>query len=235
MKEGKTQKLSERLSAALFFVRQGSSVADIGTDHAYLPIYLAENGYSQRILASDINDGPCERARVNINEHGLSDIIKVRRCNGLSGIEDFAPDDIIIFGMGGELIISILNGCGYIKKKGIRLILQPMTSAAELYIWLCTNGFDIIGEEYITEASKHYRVICAQYSGIFLTPSVENAYIGKGSASDYFREYANNRLFVLETRIKGMKMSGRNTHYLDELREEIIKNQISKGAYGGNS
>ena len=99
-------KLSPRLAAVASFVGTGS-VADIGTDHAQLPIWLVQNG-RPRALASDINEGPCQRARVNIYQWGLHGKIKVKCCAGLDGIEDFSPDNIVIAGMGGELITSIL-------------------------------------------------------------------------------------------------------------------------------
>ena len=157
-------KLSKRLSAAATLVRNGAVCADIGTDHAYIPIYLAQNGISDKILASDINEGPILSARENIAYYGLSDKIETKIANGLDGIENFRPTDIIICGMGGELIAQIIESSNYVKNSGVRLILQPMTSIRELRLYL-QNGFEIIDENIVLDSGKLYQIICVAYDG----------------------------------------------------------------------
>ena len=157
-------KLSPRLMAAAGFVRSGAVVADVGTDHAYLPIYLCKTGRIRCAVASDINEGPVERAKINIASHSLEKKISVCHTDGLSGIESYSPTDIIICGMGGELIAEIISKAEWTKNRDIRLILQPMTHAEKLRDFLNREGYSIIGERIVKE-DKLYQIICAEYSG----------------------------------------------------------------------
>ena len=124
--------LSKRLSTAASFVRSGAVCADIGTDHSYVPIHLVLSGIVNKAIASDVNEGPTLIAKENVKKYGLDDKIIVRTANGLDGIEEYKPTDILICGMGGELISEILNRSEYVKNNEVRLILQPMTAIKEL-------------------------------------------------------------------------------------------------------
>ena len=157
-------KLSKRLSTVASLVRDGAIVADIGTDHAYLPIYLVQANIAKRAIASDINEGPIMRARANIEKNTLEDKIITYIANGLDGLEKHTPTDILICGMGGELIAQIIDTCDYVKNGDISLILQPMTTAFELREYL-KNGFSIYDEEVVFEDGKYYQIICARYDG----------------------------------------------------------------------
>ena len=156
-------KLSERLAAVASFVGK-VTVADIGTDHAQLPIWLVQNGHP-KALASDINEGPCQRARVNIYEWGLHGKIKVKCCAGLDGIEEFSPDNIVIAGMGGEMIASILADSEYSKKSRCRLVLAPQSMQDVLRRYLCENGFIITAETVVFDGGKYYQILSAEYTG----------------------------------------------------------------------
>ena len=158
-------KISKRLCTAASYVRNGAVVADIGTDHAYLPIYLALEKRIERAVASDINEGPISKARENIHKYDLDSIINTCVADGLDGIEKYSPTDIVICGMGGELIAQIIENSSYVKSSGIRLILQPMTSIKELREYL-QNGFSTIAESIVLEDNKLYQVICVEYDGI---------------------------------------------------------------------
>lgn len=156
-------KLSNRLAAAAEMCGEGS-VADIGTDHALLPIRLVLDGHPCA-AACDIREGPCERAHRNIEKFGLCDKIKVYCRPGLDGIDDFAPDNIFICGMGGEMIASILGASDYPKKSRCRLILQPQSMQDVLRRYLCSNGFSINRESVVYDAGKYYQIISAEYDG----------------------------------------------------------------------
>lgn len=156
-------KLKPRLAAVASFVGKGS-VADIGTDHAQLPIYLVQLGHP-RALASDINEGPCQRARTNIYANGLHGKIKVVCCPGLDAVEDFKPDNIVIAGMGGEMIASILEASEYPKSSGCRLVLQPQSMQDVLRRYLSENGFCIDRETVVSDGGKYYQVLAARYDG----------------------------------------------------------------------
>lgn len=158
-----TVKLSPRLATAVDFVRPGRLLCDVGTDHAYLPIYLCETDTTPRAIASDVRPGPLERARLHIAACGLSDRIQTRLTDGLSGLEASAPEDITVFGMGGELIASILAAADFVRSPEVRLILQPMTHPELLRSWLFAQGFAILGERLSVEDDRIYQTICAAY------------------------------------------------------------------------
>ena len=165
-------KLTPRLMTAVPYVRGGRLLADVGTDHAYLPIYLCEqgrltpviagNGESLCAIASDINKGPVERADQHIEAAGLSGVIRTVRTDGLTGLDTYDPADIIIFGMGGELIATILAASPWVLAGDRRLILQPMTHAEKLRAYLLENGLSIIGETLSQEGHRLYQTICAE-------------------------------------------------------------------------
>ena len=163
---------SPRLATAVPYVRTGRLLADIGTDHAYLPIHLCEagiltpvtagNGARIAAIAADINQGPVDRATEHIAEAGLSDRILPVRTDGLVGLDAYDPTDVIIFGMGGELIAAILAASPWALTGDRRLILQPMTHAEKLRAYLLENGMTIIGETLSQEGHRLYQTICAE-------------------------------------------------------------------------
>ncbi len=155
-------KLDERLMSAVPYLKKGGRVADVGTDHAYLPIYLLESGISSFAVASDLRKGPLERARQNVEAAGLADRIELVLCDGLSKIEPFAPDDILLFGMGGELIVSILDAAPWVQNQAIGLILQPMSHPEILRAYLLEQGFAILGES-LSFADRIYQTIYARF------------------------------------------------------------------------
>lgn len=157
-------KISKRLEAAASFARQGARIADVGTDHAYLPIYLLLTDRITGAVASDINIGPVERARENIYSFGAENKISLLLTDGLFGIEEYAPDDIFILGMGGELIVDIVSSAKWLKNPNLRLVLQPMTHPEAVREYLSQNGFSII-DELLVKEEKIYQIICAEYSG----------------------------------------------------------------------
>ncbi len=156
--------LTPRLAATANFVRKGAFVADVGTDHAYLPIALVLSGQAAGAVASDINEGPYLRALANVKNHSLEGKISVLHTAGLCGVEKFAPTDIVICGMGGELIASIIDDAPWTKSTSVRLVLQPMTHSEILRKYLLDNGFTII-HETLAKEEKIYEIICAEYTG----------------------------------------------------------------------
>ena len=153
--------LGPRLASAIPFVRPGDRVADIGTDHAYLPIRLVRDGISPQALATDIAQGPIDRAREHIRASGLVDRISTLRTPGLEGVGPFGPDTVLIFGMGGDLIARILDGADWLGTDGPRLVLQPMTHAEQVRIWLHGHGYVPCGEILSEEDGKFYITIGA--------------------------------------------------------------------------
>ena len=156
-------RISKRLSSAASLVREGVRIADIGTDHAYLPIYLYLSGKVSGGVVSDINQGPVDRARANLCDYGCESVFVAQRADGLSGVLDYGIDDIFILGMGGELIARIIEDEPRIKDEKYRLVLQPMTHQEILRKYLFCAGFEI-DEEILVDEDKIYQIIRARYT-----------------------------------------------------------------------
>lgn len=140
----------------------GNTAADIGTDHAYIPIKLIEDGICEHVIASDIKEGPLEIARQNILKYNLSDKIETRLGGGLSPLKKGEADAIIIAGMGGEMIEAILKDDEETAKAANLIVLQPMNSQYELRKYLIHNGYCITDEDIAIEGFKVYNVIIAK-------------------------------------------------------------------------
>ena len=198
--------LDSRLSLCASFVRDGVKIADIGTDHAYLPIWLLLNGKIESALACDINEGPLNSGKADVLRYDLSDKITLRLSDGLENVEECEADDIIIAGMGGELISRILSDCSWAKNKEKRFILQPMTKCEVLIKWLYESGFEIIEQKACECDKKHYTVMVAKYSGNCTTPSRSFLYLGKLDTEDEnSKAYLSHIVSHLEKRAIGDK------------------------------
>lgn len=134
----------------------GNKIADIGTDHAYIPIYLLENNLAKQVIASDIKKGPADIAKENIKKHNLN--IDIRIGDGLSVLEKDEVDTVIIAGMGGQLISEIINSRQDISRS-CNLILQPMNAQYELRKYLIDNNFTITNEDIAIEGFKVYNIM----------------------------------------------------------------------------
>lgn len=208
-----TPRLTPRLRAAAELVLQGAFVADVGTDHAYLPIALCLDGKARGGVASDINKGPIERARENIDKYGLGEKLSVVLTDGLDGIKDFSPDHIMILGMGGELIARILSDAPWTKRRGIRLCLQPMTHPEKLREFLAAEGYEVIDERIVIEEKedKIYQLILAEYSGVSEQYEEEELLLGKiniGRGGEELLRLAEHHVSVLSRRVDGKRSAG---------------------------
>lgn len=157
--------LDSRLRLCASFVRQGARVADIGTDHAYLPVWLCANGICPSAIAADINPEPLQSGKRTVEAAHLEDKITLRLSDGLREIAADEADDIVIAGMGGELIARIIGACDYARDPEKRFILQPMTRSEELLRRLCAGGFQILRQDCCVAANKRYTVLLVQYTG----------------------------------------------------------------------
>lgn len=169
--------------------RSGRVAADIGCDHAQLACWLARN-VSSSVIASDVRDGPLEAARRTVSESGVSNVTIVKS-DGLDKI-DYA-DDVIICGMGGELIARIISGCRFLNVD-TRFILQPMTKANYLRCWLCENGYEIIEEKAAPDGGFLYTVMLVKYTGVIGVPDELFALVGKNTDSGYLSKVAEKLL-----------------------------------------
>ena len=156
-------KLNPRLSLIASYVKKGSAAADIGTDHGYLPVYLAENDICRNIIATDINEGPLNNAIETAKNAGVFDKISFFLTDGLSGVPADSADTVIIAGMGGETMEGILKGAPWLKNENTHLILQPQSKIEELVSWLLREKFYIFDAELVREYGRIYLVIQAGY------------------------------------------------------------------------
>lgn len=152
-------KLTKRLKTIADLVPQGYNVADIGTDHGYLPVYLIKNRIAKKVIAVDINEGPLENAKKTIKNYKLEDYIQTRLGSGLSPIEPGEVDIVIIAGMGGLLIRDIFLDSRNVVGTVNKFILQPMVAQDELRKWLSQNDFKITDEKLAKEGSKLYEIL----------------------------------------------------------------------------
>ena len=142
-------------------ITPGLTVADIGCDHAYLPIYLVREGISPRVIACDINTGPVERAQENIEDVELTGRIEVRQGDGLSAVSRGEAESVVLAGMGGNLMIRILTEGADVLALVREIILEPQSEVGRVRHFLQDFGWRIISEDMVSEDGKFYPIIKA--------------------------------------------------------------------------
>lgn len=148
--------LTPRLRSVAQLVPQGAKFADIGTDHAYLPVWLLQRGIITKALACDLRQGPLDRARATAEKYGLTAHMDFRLCDGLAGVRPGEADTIAIAGMGGETIAAILAAAPWVWEQGCMLLLQPMSAQPQLRLWLQGHGYTIAREMLSREGDTIY-------------------------------------------------------------------------------
>lgn len=229
--------LSPRLQCAADMLGNLACIADIGTDHGYIPVYLASNNRSQHIIAADIKAGPLDSARRNAQKKGVSEKIEFMQTDGLSGMENYSLDGVIIAGMGGETIISILSTAPWVRDQRVRLVLQPMTKIGELSIWLYENGYRIDDEKLVLDKGRLYPVMLVQ-PGTGEKPSDAEIYVGScllNRRDPFLTEYLDWLIESFSKRLEGMEMSKQDSgkEYCEHTRRALkgflkMKEEIEK-------
>lgn len=223
--------LDPRLQKCAEFVRTGVRAADIGTDHGYLPIALLQCGKAVSAVAADINEAPLESARRNAVKYGEAKRMHFVLTDGLNGLNENDADDIIIAGMGGELIFRIVSEAKWLQDPSKHLVLQPMTTAAQLRTGLLALGFEIDREEAVFDGRKIYSVLSALYTGnVQKDPTLLFTHMGKiqpGSKNSV--RYAESVLHNLENKLKGIRHTGGDTEALCTVLEKIHTLYIERG------
>lgn len=150
--------LQPRLQCIASLVPKGARLADIGTDHGYLPVYLLQEGTIGHAIASDINALPLAHARATAAEYGVTEKLDFRLCPGLAKLRPEECDTVAIAGMGGETILGILEAALWTRDGAHTLILQPQTKADLLRRWLCANGYRFLSETLVRDKEQLYVV-----------------------------------------------------------------------------
>ena len=218
-------KLSPRLSLCANMVRDNKKIVDIGTDHAYLPIWLAKAGKVNHAIAADVKEGPLNSAIFNIKKYHVENIVETRLSNGLSKIYPYEVDDIIIAGMGGELIIEIIKYASWIKN-GKRLILQPMSRAYDLRKFLIDNSYDVFDEKAVLSDERVYTVLNVGFKENITSKSKLFPYIGlldKGNIGEIEKRYILTQISHLKNKILGLNLKNLSNE-ADELKD--IMNEL---------
>ena len=174
MESSVTGRMSKRMLAVADMVSRSREqdnktyrVADIGCDHAFVSIYLMQHGIADKVIAMDVNPGPLEAARKNIDRYlGTSEgaEIDIRLSDGFAGLKKGETDAAVVAGMGGKLVISIIEGAD-VFVPGYKLILSPQSDVPEVRLYLLEHGFKLMDEDMICEDGKYYNIICAEYVG----------------------------------------------------------------------
>ena len=198
--------LSPRLQAVADWVPAGAKLADIGTDHGYLPVWLITNQRITEAVAADLRAGPLDAARRTAQRFGIDGQISFRLCDGLTGIQPGEVDTVAIAGMGGETIAGILESAPWTREEDTLLLLQPQTAFFELRDFLSKNGYRILNEKIIREGYRLYIAIEAKHGD----PEEMNAgelWAGKNSNDPLRGEYLTWISGVLQKALHGKQQA----------------------------
>ena len=167
-------KLSNRLLAVASFVTDGNVLADVGTDHGYIPIYLLQEKRIPRAIAMDINAGPLQRAKEHISLYGLDNYIETRLSDGVAALTPGEVDTVLVAGMGGGLVMHILEEGKEVCRQAKELILQPQSELERVRAYLWSNGYVILGEDMVLEDEKFYPMMRVVYQNVVDTENAGN-------------------------------------------------------------
>ena len=221
---GKILQLQPRLRLLAELVPPDATLADVGTDHGYLPVRLLQERKIRRAIASDINPLPLEHARSTAAEYGVKEGIEFRLCPGL---RDIAPEEvnvIVIAGMGGETIAAILEEAPWTREQGLQLLLQPMTKAEILRHWLANNGYTFTAERLVSDKGHLYPVLCVTGGQRAKLTDAEAIGGVRLEGDPLWDAYLERQTQKLRRKIEGLRRAGRgqeDTATLEELCREL--------------
>ena len=225
-----TRSLEARLFSAAELVRQGAVFADVGTDHAYLPIFLLKEGRISRAFCTDINAGPLASARKNCEESGCLDRTSFLLTDGASTLAGHGITDYAICGMGGELIADIVERAEHLKNPEISLVLQPMSKQERLRAYLAASGFEILTESYSYDAGKYYVCFLAKYTGVCreiddaeaVLGSKNAEYVNKDAQIGYIEQKINSLTRAMNGKSRGGECDGSEAGIIAAAGERLL-------------
>ena len=222
--------LNLRLMSAVGFVRQGAVFADIGTDHAYLPLFLLSEGRIERAVLADINEGPLESARRNAEATPYADKVELCLTDGAAALQGKGITDYAICGMGGELIADIIERAPHLRDESLNLILQPMSRQSVLRRYLASRGFSITAECYSEDSGKLYVCMQVKFVGEYREISDAEAEFGWKTTEivnkNLQKEYIKQKKQSLTRAAYGKRLGGEDTSAEEALiaaAEELIR------------
>ena len=221
--------LNARLLSAAELTRQGAVLADIGTDHAYLPLFLLSEGRIEHAFATDINEGPLDSARANAEQYGMTERMSFILTDGAAALAGKGICDYTVCGMGGELIADIIERAPHLADEGIRLILQPMSRQEKLRSYLYSHGFEIVSESYSFDAGKYYVCLLAKYTGKCREISTLESHIGLNGTKivnkNFQKGYLEAKIASMTRAVLGKQSAGKidadEARILEEIKEYI--------------
>lgn len=211
-------KLTDRLLKIADLVTKGKKIADIGTDHGYIPVYLLNKGHVDFAILADVNKGPLENARSEVRHNNLTDKVDLRLGSGIEVLNENEVDEVIIAGMGGILISELLEAKKSVAHNLDKLILQPMQAQDELRKYLLNNGYEILDEVLVKEDFRIYEIIVAKYTSKNTVVDDEIYYeVGKKlieNKDSLLNEFIDKKIFMYNSILKKLE---------DKTGEEIEK------------
>lgn len=221
--------LSPRLMALARQVPRGARLADIGTDHAYLPVWLIRQGIVPEAIAADLREGPLERGREVARRWGIpEERISFRCCDGLAGVSRREADTIVIAGMGGETITHIVTESSWARETGLLYLLQPMSAVPELRRFLSREGFSIEEELLVPEENKLY-VIFRVRPGRTRPYTLGEQWLGRqwnGQVSPLRQQYMDDIISRRTRALEGMRRGAERMEAQIAEMEEILRQMI---------
>lgn len=215
--------LTPRLKSVAELVPDGARLADVGTDHAYLPAWLLQEGRVVSVVVSDLRPGPLDRARQTAERWGLTGRMAFRLCDGLTGIAQEEADTVVIAGMGGETITSILTKAPWSREEGRTLVLQPMSAQEDLRLWLSENGCRIV-QEVLSQEGENLYVSMQVTAGVMGPMTLAELWAGRQNQSDPLRGlYLEKLLRKTERAVAGLRAArGGDPIRLARLEEVLV-------------
>lgn len=239
-------KISKRLETVASLVTQGGVLADVGTDHGYVPIYLLQQHRIARAIAMDIGKGPLERAKEHIAMYRMGQYIETRLSDGVAALAPEEVDSIVIAGMGGGLVIHILEAGEPVCRAAKELILQPQSELEKVREYLNRAGYVTTAEDMVFEDGKYYPMMRVRYDAAAESsesrgedsaePSQSDEYVvfcryGRGLLEQrhpVLQEYLNRERQILEQilgNLKNQEKTGQITARISEVEENLRLNK----------
>lgn len=219
--------IGSRLKMAASFIEQGKTVCDVGCDHGKLSLYLLTQGRAEKIIATDINKLPLQKAVDLLRQNGLSHRAECLLTDGLQGIEETKDiSHVLIAGLSGQTMCDVIAAAPFIKAQATQLVLLPAQGGNRIRDFLYKNGFSILQEKTVGEKGKYYAVIKAVYTGDFINPSTYDCFIGESGKNEgedalgYFKMV----LSLLQKKQKGLVLGdGEGIEEVNSAIEKIKK------------